>query len=101
MTDTVSPHTFKIDLDEEVNFRPLVLVTPKKPKSDKIKMPQTYPKYEEDFFDTLKSCAGYIDQLGTVELKIKYNKELNKIFLIRHHGSLMRLFRDLWAELNI
>jgi hypothetical protein len=86
---------FIIDLDTS-DFKPVPTTIRKRAsKGLMIKLPDYYPKYEEEFFDTVKDCASYIDRLYTVDEKINYNNRLNRIFIIRDRVSLMRLFREL------
>ena len=89
--------SFTIDLDEESPLKPLPYSLGKRTKSKRemIKLPETYPKFEVEFFDVIKSCAEYIDKIHCVETRIKLNKELNKIFILRHKGSAMRMFMEL------
>lgn len=95
--DAVSEHSFVLDLDKEVEIKPLPSVI-KKPgvKAERLKVPRAYPKYELEFYETIQTCGEYIDKLSSVEERVKYHKELNKIFLIRHRGSAMKLFRELY-----
>jgi hypothetical protein len=96
--DVVSPHSFEIDFDNVPELKPLpyALGKSKSPVAGrKLKQIDYYPKLEIEFFDVVKSCAEYIDKLNTVEDRLYYTKELNKIFVIRHKASLMQLFRKL------
>jgi hypothetical protein len=54
-----------------------------------------YPQHREDFYDIIKDCAVYIDKLKTVEDKIIYTNQLSRIFIVRHKGEAMKLFRKL------
>ena len=91
-----SPHSFILqDAPEE---------TPKYPRvpqgRKRINLPAYYPKYEPEFYDTVQKCAEYIDKLPRVEKKIYYTKELSKVFIVRHRGAVMKLFRDIINELH-
>lgn len=92
--------TFILD-EEALNLPskplPYTLLHTKSKKDGKTRfiMPDTYPKFETEFFDVIHSCAGYIDKLKTIEQRIEMNTRLNKVFVARHKASAMRLFRDL------
>lgn len=92
----IEPPRFTIDLEEgEKHQKPLPYVLKTKNKSGRVKLATTYPKFEIEFFDTIKSCAQYIDEIVDLQTRIKYTNDLNKIFIIRHHGTAMKLFREL------
>lgn len=89
--------SFMLDLDDDKNFKPLPSATRKSRgyKPDRVFVPDTYPVFDEEFFDLVKSCASYIESLKCKTTKKKLHKELSKIFVIRHKGSALRLFREL------
>ena len=90
--------SFTFDLSEDVKVKPLPCSLGKRTKNkrvDRIKQIDYYPILEIEFFDVLKQCAENIDKLNDVEKRLKYTQRLNKIFVIRHKGSLMQLFREL------
>lgn len=91
--------SFVIDNLEELeqNHKPLPY-RPRKRRSERISNPDTYMKFDESFYDDVKSCAEYIERLESVNEKIKYSKRLNKIFLLKHRGSALRLFKELWDK---
>lgn len=96
--DVVSPHSFVIDLDKPDELMPLSLglgTRPRDKKPEKIKQIDYYPKFEVEFFDTVKDCAERIDKISDLNERLEYTKRLNKIFVIRHKPSLMNLFREL------
>lgn len=95
-----SEHSFKIDLEGEENFKPLPYTIKKPKKNHRVTLPDIYPKFEVEFFDVAQSCAEYIDKIADTKLRLKYHNELNKIFILRHKGSVMRLFIEL-AELRL
>lgn len=88
----VEPFRFTVDFDAPENFKPL------RPhaRQDWVKVPMTYPKHEEEFFDIIKDCAKGIDTLTCTDTRIKLNKKLNKIFINRHKGNAMALFKELF-----
>lgn len=99
--EVVSPHTFMIDLDTPEEMKPLPYTLGKsKSKSERIKQIDYYPKFEVEFFDTVKDCAEYIDKLHGAEERLEYTKRLNKIFVSREKASVMNLFRELVNNLN-
>lgn len=86
----------------EDNSKPLPYSLPRpRNKKERVKLPDNYPKFEVEFYDVIKSCAEYIDKINCLVTRVKYNKELNKIFIIRHRGSAMRLFKELFDLLNV
>jgi hypothetical protein len=96
--DDIEPerHSFVIDLDKEDNSKPVhANITIPRGKSMRVKTLETYPKFETEFFDLVQSCAVYIDKVEDLKERIKFTNELNKIFIIRHKPSVMRLFRTL------
>lgn len=86
-------HTFILE-DVEDKAKPLPC-TLKRKRPERVEIPSTYPKFEVEFYDVLKSCAEYIDKIQNTDDRIRYNKLLNKIFILRHRGSAMKLFREL------
>lgn len=54
-----------------------------------------YPKFQVEFYDLVKDCAQYIDKLHKVEDKILYTNHLSRIFIVRHKGEAMKLFKKL------
>lgn len=95
--DAISEHSFKVDLDGDEPLKPLSYVTKKKQgnRSDRVQLPDAYPKFEIEFFDVIKSCAEYIDKISDRDTRTKYHKQLSKIFVIRHKASAMILFKEL------
>jgi hypothetical protein len=89
-----SPHSFTIDLDEERPSRPVPPVRVGKNRQ-RVTLPDFYPKYELEFFETVAVCADYIDKISDVNVRLKFHNDLNRIFILRHKPTLMRLFRDL------
>jgi hypothetical protein len=97
MVDDEKP-SFILDLNAPDNSKPLpYLVKPKRKNGrlDWYKVSDHYPKFEIEFFDIIKDCAKYIDDIESLESRVKYNKQLNKVFIIRHRGLAMRLFKEL------
>jgi hypothetical protein len=97
--EDVERPTFTLDLDTpDVNIKPLHTMI--RHKSEKVKLPDCYYKFEVEFYDTVKQCAEYIDKLQDTDLRIKYTKRLSKIFISRHKVNVMQLFREL-VNLNM
>lgn len=91
------PPTFVIDLDAPDNSKPLPSSKPwPKNRQDWLKVSPVYVKYEEEFYDVIKDCAKGIDKVTDVELRLKLNKRLNKIFIIRQRGAAMKLYKELY-----
>jgi hypothetical protein len=93
--DAISEHSFTVNLDSEDEIKPLPPLKRDRTKRDRTTLPNIYPKFEIEFYDVVKSCAEYIDKIQNTDTRIKYHKELSKIFVIRHKASAMRLFREL------
>ncbi len=55
-----------------------------------------YPKYELEFYDLLLVCVDYMEKIEDVGVKVKFNNQLNRVFIVRQRGPLMKLFRDLY-----
>lgn len=81
--------------DTESPVKPLPYTLGKRSKGERITQPDTYSKFETEFYDVVKDCAKYIDKLNSIEDKIKYSRKLNKIFVLKEKMLLMRLFREL------
>lgn len=95
--EALSDHSFKIDLEAEDTLKPLPYVKRTKSKNphNKITLTDYYPKHEEEFYEMVGTCAKYIDKIRETDVRLKYHKELSRIFVIRHRESVMRLFREL------
>lgn len=93
--DAVSPHTFIVDLEANDEFKPLPSQLKRKKYQGSVRLPDYYHKYEVEFYDMVNTCAQYIDKVSCPSDKLKFHKRLSKIFVIRHKGSVMSLFREL------
>ena len=69
-------------------------------RQDWLKTANVYPKFETEFYDVIKDCAEYIDGVIDIDLKLKLNKRLNKIFIIRHRGLAMAMFKQFYINPN-
>lgn len=89
--------TFILSDTSEPEHRPIPSSLGKRKKKyhGSVTLPDYYPKYETEFYDVVSSCAEYIDKIKCAETRLKFHKRLSKIFVIRHKGSAMALFRDL------
>lgn len=72
----------------------------KKTKFNIVKLIDTYPKFEVEFYDCVSDVAQMIDKISDRDERIRLHKELTKIFAIRHKGSIMRLYREIYNLLN-
>jgi len=88
----MSKPSFFLDLDAPVSNLPLPY---NKERNERVMVPKNYPRFEVDFFDTITDCGREIDKINDRDERDRYNKELTKIFIIRHKPSVMRLFREL------
>lgn len=94
--DAVRP-SFILEEPPEGSIKPLPYRLKKpKEKVERVRLPNSYPKYEVEFYDVIRTCAEYIDKIHDIDKRIKYNKDLNRIFIIRHRGAAMRLFKELF-----
>jgi hypothetical protein len=98
--DAVSEHSFKIDLDSGEDLKPLPYVRRTKGKNKRLGLPNTYPKFEVEFYDCISDVAQMIDRVTDRDARVKFHQELTKIFAIRHKGSVMRLYREIFNTLN-
>jgi len=91
--------TFIVALTLNDNVKPLPSnVSRRKPRSERIFQPLQYPKFETEFFDVIKDCAVYIDKLPDSNLRLRYTKRMNRVFVERDRSLAMRLFRELVNE---
>ena len=93
--DAVSEHSFTVDMNVD-DIKPLPISmrhTKSKRKYDRITLPETYPKLEVEFYDIIYDCAEYIDKIQDIDTRVKMNKELSRVFVIRHKPSAMILFK--------
>lgn len=98
-----SPYSFVVDFEKgERSHKPLPYsLGSTQGKNRRVRLPSRYEKYDSDFYDMVRSCAELIDKLTSLESRIKYTNNLNKIFIIKHKGLATNLYIELQQKKEV
>ena len=85
--------TFIVDLDE-VNKpnNPTIYATRR--RQNRVNE-DFYARFDEQFFEDVKDCARLIDKIPDVSERMRQSKMLDRIFVMRDKGSILRMFKHL------